>query len=65
MTCLCPQCKSLLEHQSIRLHNRLVEVKHVHNNTLYSCQDCSAEIALMSVPHRWQLMSYRSDQQVA
>ncbi|WP_299201155.1 hypothetical protein [uncultured Amphritea sp.] len=65
MTCLCPQCKSLLEHQSISLHSRLAEVKHIHNNTLYVCKDCSAQIGLVSVPHSWQLMPYSENQKVA
>jgi hypothetical protein len=65
MTCLCPQCKSLLEHQSISLHSGLVEVKHIHNNTLYRCKDCSAQIGLISVPHRWELINYTPGQQVA
>jgi hypothetical protein len=63
MSCLCPQCKALLEHQSISLHSGLSEVKHVHNNTLYMCKDCSSHIGLISVPHRWELLDIEDNQQ--
>ncbi len=65
MTCLCPQCKSLLEHQSITSHSSLVEVKHIHNDTLYVCKDCSSQIRLISVPHSWQVMPFSETQKVA
>ena len=65
MTCLCSQCQSQLENQSISLHNGLMEISHVHNNTLYECKDCFAQIGLVSVPHRWQLVSSAPKQQVA
>lgn len=63
MSTLCPQCKTLLEHQSISLHSGLSEVKHVHNNTLYVCRDCDSHIGLISVPHRWELIEIEATQQ--
>lgn len=63
MAHLCLDCRSLLTTQSIRLHDNLQEVKHVHNNTLYACKSCHAEIALTSVPHQWVLMNAKSNEQ--
>lgn len=65
MECLCPQCRALLENQSISLHSGLTETNHVHNHTLYQCVDCEAEIALVSVPHRWELVSRARQEKVA
>lgn len=65
MECLCPQCRSLLENQSISLHSGLKEINHIHNHTLYKCDNCEAEIALVSVPHRWELVSKARSQKVA
>ncbi|WP_261842532.1 hypothetical protein [Aliamphritea ceti] len=62
MAQLCLECRSLLTTQSIRLHDSLQEVKHVHNNTLYACNCCHAQIALTSVPHQWVLMNAKSSQ---
>ena len=65
MECLCPQCKALLDTQAISLHSGLIEITHVHNNTLYECRDCSAQVGLASVPHRWELVAFTQKQKVA
>ncbi len=65
MECLCPQCAQLLETQAVRLHSGLVEITHIHNNTLYQCNDCGAQVGLASVPHRWHLVAIAQAQQVA
>lgn len=65
MECLCPQCRALLDNQSISLHGSLKETNHIHNQTLYKCTGCEAEIALVSVPHRWELVSNAKQQKVA
>ena len=63
MAKLCLDCRSLLTTQSIRLHDNLREVKHIHNYTLYECRECQANIGLSSVPHKWVLMNAEADQQ--
>ena len=65
MECLCPQCKALLETQAISLHSGLTEINHIHNNTLFQCHDCDAQVGLASVPHRWELVGFAQKQQVA
>lgn len=65
MTCTCPQCKTLLENQGISLHSGLIEINHIHNNTLYECKYCYSQIGLVSVPHRWEMVSSAPKQQVA
>ena len=65
MAHICLDCRDLLTTQSIRLHDGLREVKHIHNNTLYECENCHAQIALTSVPHQWVLMNAKKQQKVA
>ena len=53
---LCSDCYLQLRMQLTTVHSSLVEIAHIHNDTLYECSACKYSMRLTHVPHEWNVI---------
>ncbi|MBN1007930.1 hypothetical protein [Amphritea pacifica] len=58
---LCSDCFLLVNQKQANAHENLVERNHIHNDTVYICNNCHNLIRLTNVPHEWSILNYHED----